>query len=350
MSQPAPEAESNGHGEVTAVSREWAAKLMAEFPEDKVFGKPAISCYDCSHSPSKACGKTDNRGLKHEKIRCPDCKAWITAAHTHLDYVGHADVTERLLQVDPYWTWRPAYTNPDKDVLLAAIASGNPSIVQAVIANAPPLLDRSGGMWIELTVHDDAGYEVTRLGYGDADGKGATGAAMKETIGDGLRNAALRFGVARSLWSKQERGAEEDTSGPDGETAKPAARTRAKAKSGKDDSAKGNAGAGDEGPRNLASLAYSIAGNKDKTENDLRHAVYEIASRNRWLSEKVTSPFDGVLLPLHAVIAQAKQKVLDRTPPPGPPRDIPGSGGPPAAVFSPPPGPVPAPTQGGETR
>jgi len=81
-------------------------------------------------------------------------------------------VTDRLLQVDPEWTWEP----------LALDASGL------------PFIDTVGGMWIRLTV-----LGVTRLGYGDAGGKRGAD-AVKETIGDAIRNAALRFGVGLDLW------------------------------------------------------------------------------------------------------------------------------------------------------
>ena len=59
-------------------------------------------------------------------------------------------------------------------------------------------------MWIKLTV-----CGVTRLGYGDAQGKSG-GDAMKERIGDALRNAAMRFGAALDLWHKGELHVEED--------------------------------------------------------------------------------------------------------------------------------------------
>src|SRR5215217_6523677 len=55
-----------------------------------------------------------------------------------------------------------------------------------------PAVDRAGNLWIRLTV---AG--VTRIGVGD-------GNSMKERIGDAIRNAAMRFGVALDLWSKEE--------------------------------------------------------------------------------------------------------------------------------------------------
>jgi hypothetical protein len=53
-------------------------------------------------------------------------------------------------------------------------------------------------MWIRLTV-----CGVTRLGYGHPDGKKG-GDAIKELIGDALRNAAMRFGAALDLWHKGE--------------------------------------------------------------------------------------------------------------------------------------------------
>jgi hypothetical protein len=52
-------------------------------------------------------------------------------------------------------------------------------------------LDRAGNLWIKLTI-----CGVTRLGVGD--GKNA-----KEVIGDAIRNAAMRFGVALDLWAKE---------------------------------------------------------------------------------------------------------------------------------------------------
>lgn len=87
-----------------------------------------------------------------------------------IDYVGHAAVTDRLLEVDPLWFWEP----------LALDELGLPA------------LDKEGNLWIKLHVNS-----VVRLGVGD-------GKNMKERIGDALRNAAMRFGVALDLWSKDE--------------------------------------------------------------------------------------------------------------------------------------------------
>ncbi len=107
-------------------------------------------------------------------IWCPECGAWHHKKAIHVDYVGHAALTNRLLDCDPEWNWEPVSTNED----------------------GTPKLDADGGLWIRLTV-----CNVTRLGYGDAEGKQGP-AAMKERIGDALRNAAMRFGAALELWHK----------------------------------------------------------------------------------------------------------------------------------------------------
>ena len=107
-------------------------------------------------------------------VRCDICGGWHHPKVVHLDYFGHAALTSMLLDVDPSWTWEP-------------LALGQDGL---------PVIDRDGGMWIKLTV-----LGITRLGYGDAQGK-TGGDAMKERIGDALRNAAMRFGAALELWHK----------------------------------------------------------------------------------------------------------------------------------------------------
>ena len=97
------------------------------------------------------------------------------ARSMHLDYIGHAGITDRLNQVDPLWTWEP----------LALTPQGTP-------------LMSDGGMWGKLTV-----LGVSRIGFGDSAGKSGPN-AIKEVIGDFIRNAAMRFGVATYLWSKSE--------------------------------------------------------------------------------------------------------------------------------------------------
>lgn len=146
---------------------EIAAALREPFAAELIGKLPRIWCGNCRDAKGKVCSQ-------HHKTRCDECQNSITDAHLHLDYVGHADVTDRLLQVDPEWTWEP----------LALTAEGLPAF-------------GNGGLWIRMTV---AG--VTRLGFGDAPGK-AGGDAVKEVIGDAIRNAALRFGVGLDLWRKE---------------------------------------------------------------------------------------------------------------------------------------------------
>ena len=139
-------------------------RLRAPFPLNQVSKLP---------KPTKA--QTDAVKADFKKgQRCEVCGAWHHPSVVHLDYVGHAALTDRLLEVDPLWNWEP----------LAFDASGLPAI------------DKDGGLWIKLTV-----CGMTRMGYGDASNK-IGGDAMKERIGDALRNAGIRFGAALDLWHK----------------------------------------------------------------------------------------------------------------------------------------------------
>jgi hypothetical protein len=113
------------------------------------------------------------------KLREPFPKSAIgkmPKAGLQLDYVGHAAVTQRLLEVDPTWTWQPAGIND----------------------NGLPALDERGGLWITLTV-----CGVTRYGYGEPMGQDPYD-KVKGAIGNAIRNAAMRFGVALDLWAKED--------------------------------------------------------------------------------------------------------------------------------------------------
>lgn len=152
------------------------AALRKDFPADQIGKLPKVNCRRCS-TAREAC-----ENQNHIMIRCEVCRSWITSAHIHIDYVGHAEVTNRLLDADPEWSWRPMAFGPD----------------------GLPAFDHHGGLWIYLTV---AGIE--RVGYGDAGGKSGAN-AIKEAIGDALRNAAMRFGVALNQWAKSDIHAERD--------------------------------------------------------------------------------------------------------------------------------------------
>lgn len=144
-----------------------AAALRAPFEPNQIGHLPKITCPNCSGRDSKC--------EKHKKTKCKTCKAYISTEHIHIDYVGHADTTDRLLAVDPAWNWEPLGFNE----------------------TGLPAMDGNSGMWIRLTVGG-----VTRLGYGHAGSKRG-GDAVKEIIGDAIRNGAMRFGVALDLWRKE---------------------------------------------------------------------------------------------------------------------------------------------------
>ena len=136
------------------------------------------------------------------KGNCPDCGGYHGLPAVHLDYVGHAALTDRLLDCDINWDWEPLAIDHQSGL---------------------PRLDTHGNLWIKLTV-----CGVTRLGYGSApSGKDAMD-RNKELIGDALRNAAMRFGAALDLWHKgdlhlvdQEEGNQSPKQQPPKQPAKP---------------------------------------------------------------------------------------------------------------------------------
>lgn len=148
-----------------------SAALRKPFAPEVIGKLPRIWCRNCNSR--EVC-------KDHTKAKCAACKQNITTAHLHLDYVGHAEITDRLIEVDPYWGWEPV----------------------AFDADGLPKFDANGGLWIRLTVGN-----VSRLGYGDSQGKQGPN-AVKEAIGDALRNAAMRFGVGLDLWGATYKGDE----------------------------------------------------------------------------------------------------------------------------------------------
>lgn len=145
---------------------EGLAKLRAPFLPHHISKLP---------KPTKAQTETVRADFK-KGIRCKECGSWHHPEVIHLDYVGHAALTDRLLDTDPEWSWEPM-----------------------ALRDGLPAFDASGGLWIKLTV-----CGVSRLGYGHAATKPNVdpGSREKEIIGDALRNAAMRFGAALDLWHK----------------------------------------------------------------------------------------------------------------------------------------------------
>lgn len=142
------------------------AKMRESFPDNQISQLPKPT-------------KSQSQCPPNEKRNCAVCGGWHHPKVVHLSYVGHAAITDRLLDCDPAWSWEPLAFDP----------------------MGLPLFDSSGGLWIKLTV-----CGVTRLGYGHAEQKDHmdAGAREKEVIGDALRNACMRFGAALELWHKGE--------------------------------------------------------------------------------------------------------------------------------------------------
>lgn len=141
-----------------------ALALRQPFPAESVGKLPKSTCRNCSAAANRRCER-------HTWIpSCDECRGSHSSGTMHLDYVGHAAVTDRLLTVDRTWSWEP-------------FALGTDGL---------PALDKGGNLWIKLTV-----CGVTRIGVGD-------GKSAKEAIGDAIRNAAMRFGVALDLWAKDD--------------------------------------------------------------------------------------------------------------------------------------------------
>lgn len=162
---------AEGPTQHTQNQAEGLAKLREDFPIEQIQHLPRLKCGACRDSRTGVC-----ENPRHAKQECAECGNYVSNWHLHLDYVGHAELTNRLLDADPLWDWEPV----------------------AVDQRGLPLFDDVGGLWIRLTV-----CGKTRLGYGDAQGKKGPN-AVKEAIGDALRNAAMRFGAALDLWAKSD--------------------------------------------------------------------------------------------------------------------------------------------------
>jgi len=96
---------------------------------------------------------------------------------TSLDYVGHADITRILIEIDPHWRLVPI-----------AWENGRPLV---------NIVNDMATVWFEMTLLGQA-----RLAIGSA--KANSLDLDKILYGDALRNGAMRFGIGLSLWTKQE--------------------------------------------------------------------------------------------------------------------------------------------------
>lgn len=116
--------------------------------------------------------------LKEYGVPDPKIVGKLPKGGIQLDFVGHADVTKMLIEIDPLWTWEP----------VAFDADGLPAYrVENGMAHMAG--------W--LVIHG-----VRRLGIGSVAHNKPD--LLKELVSDFIRNAAMRFGVCLSLWTKQE--------------------------------------------------------------------------------------------------------------------------------------------------
>ena len=114
----------------------------------------------------------DNYGVPDPKI-----VGKLPRGGTQLDFVGHADITKILIEIDPMWWWEPAGWD-----------NGRPAI---------HVVNGMAVMWGHLYVLNKQILGVGTVKHDKAD-------LDKELVGDFLRNAAMRFGICLSLWTKQE--------------------------------------------------------------------------------------------------------------------------------------------------
>ena len=118
--------------------------------------------------------------VKDHGVPDPSLVGKLPRGGTQLDYVGHAEVTKILLEIDPLWSIEPAAL--DEAGLPAREKIG--TMVQA-------------GFWMTVLGH-------RRYCVGSVEDRKVD--IGKELVSDAIRNGAMRFGIALSPWSKEEWG------------------------------------------------------------------------------------------------------------------------------------------------
>ena len=118
----------------------------------------------------------------------PQTVSQIEKNGVRLDYVGHAEITKILIEIDPEWSWQPvAWENgrPATHTQLGKITKRDGTVLEFPTVS----------MWGHLTL-----LGVTRVAVGSVEAHKAD--LDKELVSDFLRNAAMRFGIALALWTK----------------------------------------------------------------------------------------------------------------------------------------------------
>ena len=115
-----------------------------------------------------------------KKYAVPDPKivSKLPKGGIQLDFVGHADITRILIEIDSMWYWEPIKFDDD----------GLPAYrVENGMAH----------MAGRLVIHG-----VERIAIGSAPHNKPD--LLKELLSDFLRNGAMRFGISLNLWTKNE--------------------------------------------------------------------------------------------------------------------------------------------------
>ena len=75
--------------------------------------------HQISKLPKESKAQADERKSNRDSaINCTVCGGWHHRRAVHLDYVGHAALTDRLLDTDVEWNWEPVAWTPDGRELL----------------------------------------------------------------------------------------------------------------------------------------------------------------------------------------------------------------------------------------
>lgn len=116
--------------------------------------------------------------LKKYAVPDPKIVSVLPKGGVKLDFVGHADITRILIEIDPLWYWEPIRFDDD----------GLPAYrVENGMAHMAGRLSILG---IERVAIGSAAHNKPDL--------------LKELVSDFLRNGAMRFGISLSLWTKNE--------------------------------------------------------------------------------------------------------------------------------------------------
>ncbi|RIH58655.1 hypothetical protein D3C59_33480 [Streptomyces sp. SHP22-7] len=76
-------------------------KLREPFKPEEIRYLPRVWCGACKNSRGQGC-------QNHRMTKCGKCGSRMPdGGHIDLRFVGHAEATNRLLNVDPFWDWEP---------------------------------------------------------------------------------------------------------------------------------------------------------------------------------------------------------------------------------------------------